>query len=452
MSRSRREFDLVVWGATGFTGRLATAYLLGDGAQFHSVALPAGGAAPPGLRWCVAGRNRSKLEALGAPAVVVCDADHAADVDALARRARVIVGFAGPFVQYSDALVAACVRHGTHWIDICGEVAWHRSLLDRFGDRARATHALVVNHCGFDSLPSDLGALFAVNALRSRAADPALRVATVMNYQVGLGGISGGSLATGMAMTSHPVVLSAVVDVDSPFLLGGEPSGGARKEDGPETEAWFDDALQCWVGPFQMADINLKVVRRSNALLGYGPDLSVREVGVCFTEKQARKAAKQAVTPTPPAIIAKMIEAGRLPKPGEGPPPSLRAVSRFQATVIATAEMVGGAEAPLPEDVCVTVSGGECGYEETSKMAIEAGLALIYESATCPGIVAGGGFFTPAAAMGTTLINRLDRAGIRFEVLPGRAAPAAKQSIQAFVARAEAVKRAGQQKPGKAKL
>ena len=198
-----------------------------------------------------------------------------------------------------------------------------------------------------------------------------------------------------------------------------------------------------------MADINLKVVRRSNALLGYGAGLNVREVGICFTERQARKAAKQAVAPTPPQIINKMIEAGRLPKPGEGPPPSLRAVSRFQATVVARSEKTRKApRAGLDsgdetvEDVCITVSGGECGYEETSRMAIEAGLALVYESAQCPGIVAGGGFFTPAAAMGVTLIHRLDRAGIRFEVLPGRAMPAAKRSIQAFVSRTEEVKRA----------
>ena len=430
-------FDLIVWGATGFTGSLATAYLLGDGSNFHSVELNAP-AAPTDLRWCVAGRNRAKLEALGAPHVMVCDADDVDAIDKMARSTRVIVGFAGPFVKYSDKVVEACVRHGTHWVDICGEVAWHRSLMDRFGDRARANGSLVVNHCGFDSLPSDLGALYAVNALRSRARDPALNVDSVINYQGGLGGISGGSLATGMAMITNPVVLSQGVDLNSPFLLGGEPAGGVRPEDEAETSAFFDNKLECWIGPFQMADINLKVVRRSNALLGYGPTFNAREVGVCFSEKQARKASRQATSPTPPLIIEKMIKAGKLPKPGEGPAPSLRAVSRFQATIIASNSKTG-------DDVCVTVSGGECGYEETSKMAIESALALIYESASCPGIVAGGGFFTPAAAMGTTLINRLDKAGIRFRVLPGGAVQAARESIQQFV-------RSNMQAPKKSKL
>lgn len=421
----RVRYDLIVWGATGFTGKLATAYLLGDGSEFHSVELKAP-AAPSDLRWCVAGRNRAKLEALGAPHVIVCDANDDDAVKNMVQSARVIVGFAGPFVKYSDKVVEACVKYGTHWIDICGEVAWHRSLLDRFGDRAKANGALIVNHCGFDSLPSDLGALFAVNALRSRVGDTALHIDSLVNYQVGLGGISGGSLATGMAMVTNPVVLSQGVDTASPFLLGGEPAGGVRPEDEAETSAYFDNDLQCWIGPFQMADINLKVVRRSNSLLGYGPKLNVREVGICFSEKQAKKAARQATSPIPPSIIEKMVKAGKLPKPGEGPSPSMRSVSRFQATVIASNKGIG-------KDVCITVSGGECGYEETSKMAVEAALALIYESAICPGIVAGGGFFTPAAAMGTTLINRLDRAGITFRVLPGSALPAAKKSIHEFV-------------------
>ena len=426
MSAHQRDLDIVVWGATGFTGRLATAYLLGDPAPFHSFKL-LGPAAPSDLRWAVAGRNREKLSALGAPRILVCEADDAAAIDAMVRRTRVVVGFAGPFQKYSDRVVAACTRLGTHWVDICGEVAWHRSLADRFGDRARASGALVVNHCGFDSIPSDLGALFAVNALRSRAGDARLHVRRVVAYQQGLGGMSGGTLATGMLGASEPVRLSSGVDAKDDFLLGGEPAGGARPEDGPETTAYFDDALQCWLGPFAMADINLKVVRRSNALLGYGPQLNVRELQVCANEKKARKAARLAANPAPPAVIQRMVDAGRLPKPGEGPSPTMRARSRFQAVVVAEAE--AGVH-----DVCIVISGGECGYEETAKMAIESGLALVYEGATCPGIVAGGGFFTPAAGLGTTLIHRLRRAGIGFRVLPGPARPAAREAIQAFAA------------------
>jgi len=418
-----KDLDLVLWGATGFTGKLAVAYLLGDQSSIYSFKC-SGPAAPSGLKWAVCGRNKQKLESLNAGVeIIVCDADDKVGIEKFVKRAKVVAGFAGPFVKYSDFVVEACCNHGTHWVDITGEVAWSRWCSDRWNHKAIANGACIVNHCGYDSIPSDLGTLFAVNTLRSRVSSP---IRSVINYQIGLGGFSGGSLQTGLAGETHPVNLSNGVDPDDLFLVGGEPRGGPREEDRYLTNAYFDSELGEWIGPFGMANINSRVVRRSNMLLEYGQQFGYREVQVCLNEKQARKAEALALQPTPPEVLKKLIEAGKLPKPGEGPSPSLRSKSRFLSLIVATNE--------AGNSVAVTVNGGECGYEETAKMCVEAALSLVYESSTCAN--SKGGFLTPSSCMGTTLINRLHLTGIKFSVLsdpePKPAKELGRDAILAF--------------------
>jgi len=404
-----RDLDVVIWGATGFTGELAVAYMLGDASKISSFACERP-AAPAGLRWAVCGRNPEKLAALGAGVeTIVCDADDQAGIESFVKRARVVIGFAGPFVKYSDLVVEACAKYGTHWCDITGEIVWSRSLMDRFGDRARANRACIVGLCGYDSIPSDLGTLFAVNALRSKADHPRSPIRSVATYQVGLEGLSGGSLQTGLAGRTHPIHLTHGIDPEHPFLLGGEPAGGVRDEDLPIYEVCFDESLDTWIAPFAMQSINGRVVRRSNALLGYGSQFNYREVQACRSEQQAQEFARFVTEPAPPEVLLRMIEEGKLPKPGEGPLPQARARCRFQTTIVARNE--------ADESVAVIVSGREAAYEETAKMAVEAGLALVYDGAGCPGMVSGGGFLTPAACMGTALIHRLQRADIGFDVL-----------------------------------
>ena len=206
------------------------------------------------------------------------------------------------------------------------------------------------------------------------------------------------------------------VDPESPFLLGGEPAGGARPCDAPLLAASFDPVPNAWVGPFVMEPVNARVVRRSSALLGYGPEFRYREVALANSEKQARKLERAATSPAPPEVVKQLIAAGRLPKPGEGPTPEVRARSRFVAVVVA--------EAAGMSTTC-TVAGGEAGYEETAKMVTEAALALATQCARCPGHRSGG-VHTAASAMGHVLIERLHRAGIRFDVAgPNKAAAAA---------------------------
>ncbi len=410
----RRDLDLVVWGATGFTGKLAVAYLKGDQSRLSSFRC-GGPAAPADLRWALCGRNRAKLEALDAGVeIIVCDAADRAGIASFVKRTRVVVGLAGPFFRHSDLVVEACAKHGTHWCDISGENLWMRSLIDRFSEQADNSGACIVNQCGYDSIPSDLGTLFAIEALRTRAArahKPESPARTVTCHQIGLGGIGGGSLQTIIDYATQPIALTADIDSEHPFLLGGEPAVGVRDEDGPMTRAYFDHALDTWIGPFGMAATNRRIVHRSNMLLGYGRDFGYQEVAVCHSEEQARKLVHKAEHPIPPAVLLESIDRQLLPKPGQGPPPEERAKRRFQSTLVAVNE--------AGDDVAVTVTGGDASFEETAKMVVEAGLALVYDSAACPGVVSGGGFLTPAACMGTALIARLHRAGIRFEAVSG---------------------------------
>ena len=424
------KLDIVIWGATGFTGRLATAYLAGAAGEFHSFTLAAP-AAPRTLRWAIAGRNRAKLEGLvasfGLPEsveIIVAEASDAVAIDAFVRRTRVVCALAGPFVKYTDRVLAACAKHGTHFVDCTGETAWVRSAIDRFDDRAQATGACIVNFCGYDSIPSDLGAFVAINALRAKLR-PGAAVKSVTTYQAmfGGGGFSGGSVATGMS--SHLVRLTQGVDPAHPFLLGGERAAGVRDEDASPSTAVHCADIGAWTAPFGMESINSRVVRRSCALLSYGSEFTYREVAVAPSEKHARKAAARHANPVPPAKLLQMIEAGRLPSPGEGPPAAVRAACRFATIAIA--------KSATGEQASVVVSGGEAGYEETAKMAVESALALALTPEGCPGVR--GGFATPAAALGSTLVDRLRAAGIAFDVVDDP-----KRALRTHAARAAAAK------------
>ena len=412
----RAPLDVVVWGATGFTGRLACAYLARDASKFFSFQL---GEAGPGrkVRWGVAGRNADKvrrvLQECRAPddtEVFVVEASDEAAIRKMVESTKVVCSLAGPFVKYSDKVVEMCAQTGTHYVDICGEPVWVRSCKDRHDDRARATGACIVNFCGYDSIPSDLGCLYAVRALRNKVGDASAHVRAVRMYQVmytdGQQGFSGGSLQTGLVDKGNPKLkLTAGVDPDSPFLLGGETPEGIRDIDQFQTAAKYSEELGFWTAPFGMEHINAVAVRRSAGALGYGRLFNYQEVVVAPSEKDAKKMARRAVDPVPPEVIRKMIEAGRLPKPGEGPLPKHRRRMAFLSLLSAEAE--DGTKA------YVAVRGGEAGYEETAKMVVESALALAMQPADCPG-TSTGGFLSTAQCMGSVLIDRLRAAGIDF--------------------------------------
>jgi short subunit dehydrogenase-like uncharacterized protein len=420
-NRNQAELDVIVWGATGFTGGLACAYLSQDACKFFSFALRQDPSMQH-VKWGVAGRNRSKMQAVlddcGAPKntpILVVEADDEKAIEEMVSKSRVIISCAGPFVRYSDKVVEACAKSGCHYVDICGEPVWVRSCVDRFQDRAQAAGACIVNFCGYDSIPSDLGCYFAVQALRNKLGDPDASVRSVKCYQImftgGGAGFSGGSLQTGLVSKSNPKLqLTTGVNPDSPFLLGGEPACGMRDIDMFQTEASFSHDIGCWVAPFPMERINAVATRRSAANLSFGPNFNYQEVVVAPSQKAATKAAKRTTNPIPPEKIKEMIDQGRLPKPGEGPPSKHRANSVFLTLLVAEADNDENAR------VCVAVRGGESGYEETAKMVVESALALALQPADCPGYTAAG-FQSTAMCMGPVLIQRLNNAGIQFYVV-----------------------------------
>ena len=437
-------FDVVLYGATGFTGQLAARYLAGVKQRLL-----------PTLRFALAGRSRSKLEALNAglgaagcraDGVLIASADDGASIDAMAGAARVVISTAGPFMLHSDAVVSACVRLGADYVDITGETPWVRSLIDRHDAAARAKGVRIVPMCGFDSMPSDLGAFAAARALAQRPAagtaaaggggGGARRVRRVVNYASMKGQLSGGTLATGMLMEERGML----GQIDDPFLLGGgRPcggdgggsdgsagsdggggggggGGGVRAEDEDYAGVEWDEARGRWVAPFMMANLNTRVVRRSCALfgdgrgeaalqagggVGYGAEFNYQEKALFEHEKHARRAA--APVPDVPTRRA-LVEGGVLPAPGQGPDAATRAKSSFSMRFEALAE--DGATCAL------TVSGGDPGYDETAKMVCEAGLCLALQRDALP---PAGGVLTPATAMGSLLVERLQAAGIRFD-------------------------------------
>jgi short subunit dehydrogenase-like uncharacterized protein len=410
---AEKTIDVLLWGATGFTGKMVTTYFAQNPAAIERTFFSMKpGPVPESLVFAIAGRNKEKLEAVKAEAgcksdvkVFVADAADAEAVDAIVKQARVLVALAGPMVLYGSAIVSACARFNTHYVDITGEVAWVRDMIEKHGETAKATKTSIVPMCGFDSIPSDLGTLFVAKQLGFPSTKQLRRV-TCLQTMSG-GGMSGGSMASGIEMERNPVILQSGKSADDVFLLGGEPAGGSRPEDEFPSQAKYVEKLGLWAGPFGMAQINSRVVRRSDSMLEYGAEFSYSEYMEAPSEKFAQRLVKAANGP-PATKRQQMVDAGRLPKPGQGPEPEQRKDGLFRTMLLG--------EADDGTTVVCSVSGGEAGYEETAKMVSEAALALALEYDACPASTIGGGFLTPATAMGDVLIARLDNAGIKFAV------------------------------------
>lgn len=401
-----REFEIVLWGATGFTGKLVAEYLL----RRHG----AGGE----LRWALGGRNAAKLEAvrreLGADEslpIVVGDGADEAFLDSLVRRTQVVCTTVGPYAKYGSPLVAACARAGTHYCDLTGETQWIRRMIDAHQKEAEGSGARIVHTCGFDSIPSDLGVFFVQSEITRRDGAPARHV----RYRVAdfSGAASGGTIHSMLNLMEEagadPAVRRVLVD---PYSLN--PEGERHGPDGRDAmgPAW-DDAFEQWTAPFVMAAINTRVVRRSNALLGWawgrdfrydeatlmgaGPVAMLKAAG--FSAGLTAVMAGGAIGPIRRALT------GRLPAPGEGPSAEQRERGFFDIRLHAEPSKEGAA--PLRARV---YGDRDPGYGSTAKMLGESALCLARD-----GLTVGGGFWTPASAMGEPLLERLNtHAGVSF--------------------------------------
>ncbi|MFM1981406.1 MAG: hypothetical protein RJB22_125 [Pseudomonadota bacterium] len=384
MAKASAEFDIIVYGASGFTGRLVAEYLARQGVQ----------------KWAMAGRSLSKLaevrDEMGLPGdtpLVIADASNPATLVDMCNRTRVVLTTVGPYQLYGTELVAACAETGTDYVDLCGEPAWMRDMIDAYDARAKDTGARIVFSCGFDSIPFDLGVWFLQQEAVKRFGKPAPRVkGRVRKMQ---GGASGGTIAslteTMKAAAKNPKIISILKSSFglTPGFEGPSQPSGLMPE--------YDSATGTWTAPFVMAPINTKNVHRSNFLLGhpYGRDFVYDEM-IMTTIGDAGRAMAEAIAKASPFGDAKL-------KPGEGPSKEERENGFYDVLFIG--------EYPDDQSVRVSVAGDkDPGYGSTSKMIAESALTLL-ENDTA------GGVTTPGAVMAAPLLARLEKnAGLTFLV------------------------------------
>ena len=402
-----RDLDIQLFGATSFVGRLTAAYLAR--------------AAPDGVRIGLAGRSRERLEAvrdgLGAAAaewpLTVADSSDAAAMGELARSARVVVSTVGPYRRYGFPLVEACAGAGTHYADLTGEVLFMRETIDRHGAAAERSGARIVHSCGFDSIPSDIGVLLLHEAV---AADGAGELEdTTMLVRRLRGGFSGGTLASmkdGLdEARHHPEARRLMGD---PYALS--PDRAAEPDLGPEGDlrgVERDDELGTWLGPFVMAAINTRVVRRSNALQdwAYGRRMRYREV-MSFGSDLAAPVKAAGVAAGVGALAGGMMFGPTralldrvLPAPGDGPSEQAREKGSFDIEIHTRTS--SGARY-----VAHVAAKGDPGYAATAVMLGESALGLALDSDRLPDRA---GVLTPATAFGGVLAERLRAAGQTLE-------------------------------------
>lgn len=380
------DFDVIVYGATGYTGRLVAEYIAG--------------AYPEGVRWAMAGRSLTKLEevrsemGIGAHVpLVAANADDPASLRAMCDRTTVVITTVGPYQLYGSDLVAACAATGTAYVDLCGEPGWMRRMIDAHHEEAKASGARIVFSCGFDSIPFDLGVLTLQEAAVARFGRPAPRVKGRVRTMKG--GFSGGTAASLKAtMAAAAKDPSLIPLLASPFALTPGHSG-PHQPTGLLPE--YDTTIGAWVAPFVMAPINTKNVHRTNFLLGqrYGDDFVYDEMMVTGLGDLG-KAAAEAVAKLNPFADNKG------PKPGEGPTKEERETGHYD--VLFAGLMPDGARI----DAVVT-GDRDPGYGSTSKMLAESALCLVQD------VTGEGGVWTPGALMGPQLRKRLvERAGLTF--------------------------------------
>ncbi|MEO1015611.1 MAG: saccharopine dehydrogenase NADP-binding domain-containing protein [Pseudomonadota bacterium] len=384
-----KEIDVVVYGASGYTGRLVAEYL--DRRRKEN----------PSISFAMAGRSEEKLAAvrdeIGASAdtpLIVADASDDASLKDMCAKAKVVLTTVGPYQLYGSDLVRICAETGTDYVDLCGEPTWMRSMIDAHEDAAKKSGARIVFSCGFDSIPFDLGVLFLQDAAKRDASAPARDVRTVVRKMKGKfsGGTAASLKATMAAAFKDPEIVNLL---KNPFALAPgfegpkQPSGSKPK---------LDEELGVWLAPFVMAPINTKNVHRSNFLMGhaYGADFTYNEMLMTGPGEAGEKAAAAVASDN-------SLMSDEAPKPGEGPTKEERETGHYEALIIGkTAD---------GKELRVSVSGDrDPGYGSTSKMIAESALALVNECADAPG-----GIWTPASGLGAPLIDRLTRhAGLTF--------------------------------------
>src|ERR1700722_1740502 len=390
--KSLSKFDIVVYGATGFTGQLVAEYLAthykGDG----------------DLKWAMAGRSREKLaavrDAIGAPAetpLIVADASDVASLQAMIDQKKSVISTVGPYLLYGNELVAACAASGTDYFDLCGETPWMRRMIDAHQTTAQRSGSRIVFSCGYDSLPFELGVFCCQETAKKKLGASVSRVKGRIRAMKGTfsGGTAASTRALFEAAAKDPDLLALMRD---PFSL---TPGFQGPKQPPGNRPMLDEDLQTWVTPFFMANINTRNVHRSNMLMGfpYGRDFVYDEMQIAGPGEDGEASARRIH-----AANNKMATSA-VPKPGEGPSREERENGHYDLLFVGIA--------PDGRQVRAGVRGDrDPGYGSTSKMISECAICLLRDAPDVPP-----GIWTPGAAMGHRLIKRLvDHAGLAFGV------------------------------------
>lgn len=400
---THKKYDIIVYGATSFVGQIITRYMKDQFADGSVV-------------WAIAGRSQSKLQqvsdeiGLSGIDMIVADAADEAALQQMCAQTKVVMSTVGPYALYGDLLVQICATTGTHYCDLTGEPQWIRKMQLRHEADAKKSGARIVQCCGFDSIPSDMGVHFLQRQALEQFGETCdridMRVATMK------GGASGGTVASMINM-----VKEAVVDADlrrelkDPYSLC--PPGHQFSVQQHDVKIGYDDAYGAWIAPFIMAGINTRVVHRSNALsdYSYGAEFRYEEAIVTKGKGVARVAtwgmgALMIGLAIPP--IRWLLETRVLPKPGEGPDEKAQREGRFDLVFL-------GSTAKGDKIRCRVTGDRDPGYGSTAKMLSQAAACLAKD---VPDEVPGG-FWTPATILGDRLIARLQaHAGLTFETIP----------------------------------
>ena len=398
-----KQFDIIIWGATSFTGKLVVEYLF---KKFASTK----------IKWAIAGRNKEKLENVRSKVadknipIFIADSFDKKSLSVIVKKSKVICSTVGPYSLYGSLLVELCVKHSTNYCDITGEAHWIRTIIDKFHEDAKKKKIKIVNSCGFDSIPSDMGVYFIQNeikkAYKSYAKSIKMRVAGIR------GGISGGTYGSMNNLLKEAYADKSVFKVlNNPYGLNPKDKmEGLDKKD--LRKIIFDNESKSWIYPFIMAGINTKIVRRSNALSNfqYGKEFTYEEAtmagkGISGFWKAILALFPLAMIGINPNSFLKKIVNSFMPKPGEGPGIEKRKNGFYNLRFYITIDEKRKAFAKV-------IGDSDPGYGSTSKMLAESALSLAFDN--LPGNY---GVITPSFAMGDKLLNRLkENAGLSFEL------------------------------------
>ncbi len=409
-----RQYDLIVMGATGFTGKLVVEYLI----QHYGIK-------PNEFSWAIAGRNSEKLKqvkqslenidpkSMTIPEIVA-DSHDQKSLDDMTSKCMVIITTVGPYLKYGHLLVESCAKNGTHYCDLTGEVPFIKESIDQFDTIAKQNHCRIIHSCGFDSVPSDIGVLLLQQEAMKKYGKPCDEIRLYVRAM--RGGFSGGTVESMFNIYDYvsdkPHLQKAL---KNPYSLAPDTVDTPPPAIPSLKTIKWDNEIMRWVCPFAMAGINTKVVRRSNGIMNhyYGNTFQYSEV---YSFKKGPMGLCKAVSMTCGLAVVKIAMRFKLllyvlrkfflPSPGQGPSKSVRENGFFKLQLVGLTDKV--------EKINLTVSGdSDAGYSATAKMITESALSLLLEEKHLPNTQ---GVLTTASGIGQIIVKRLERKGIHYNL------------------------------------